>query len=336
MSSRNPATARTVCVDWNAAALGQFVTAARSRRVELSRALASPAVRRPLGALLALSGVVACVPPDEAPSTGSVAFTLGASRRTREGIGRTEADGYEVTFDRILLGFKTMTVGRIGTDDACAFRGRGARSDVVVDPREGVTQTFNGLIEEECPDVGLILGPPGGATGLAGTARAADLVELASGSPAHAVIEATARRAAPAGILSEPVKIALRFDTARTGTRFGGCRREAGRGVRVVPGARAARQILFAAENLFRDAISTESALRVRPLLAADARGDNDGVVTIADLDAVPLTSIDVGTYQMPDGTRQGTLGAFLRVLFRFSLLYEDESGICVGNEPDP
>jgi hypothetical protein len=284
------------------------------------------------GASLALA---ACVPADEAARTGSVEFTFGASRRTHGGLGAEEVlDRWSVTFDRVALGFKTMTIGRIGVEEACAFRGRGARSDVVFDPRRGVVQTFNGLQEVECPDVGVVFGPPGGATTLGEGVDERDLVELAGAEPAHGIVEATVARSFSTfegGARS--LRILLRFDSLRTGSRFGGCR-AASRGVRITAGQRDDAPVIFAAENLFRDAISTATSLRVGPFVDADAYGDGNGVVTMAELDAYPLRAIQGGTYQLPDGTRRGSLGDYVRVLFRFTVLFRSENGLCIGNGP--
>ena len=115
-----------------------------------------------LCAWLGLGALAACVPADEAVGLGSVQFTFKVSVQTQEGVTETETlDRWALRFDRVVLGFKTMTLGRIGDTDICSFRGRGARSDVVFDPRLGVVQTFNGIQPAECPDVGIIFGPPG-------------------------------------------------------------------------------------------------------------------------------------------------------------------------------
>src|SRR5690606_33944916 len=110
--------------------------------------------------------------------------------------------------------------------DVCAYRGRGAASDVVFDPRRGLVQSFNGIQPVECPDVGVIFGPPGPATTLGEGASSSELVELATGRPAHALVDATAEWATPTGGFTptRTLAIKLRLDTERTSSRFGGCR----------------------------------------------------------------------------------------------------------------
>ncbi len=293
---------------------------------------------RPLVLLgLVAAALGACVPADEAVGLGSVQFTFTVSTQTREGVDPTGTfDGWSVRFDRIVLGFKTMTVGEIGVADVCSYRGRGADADVIFDPRAGLVQTFNGIQPVTCPDVGIIFGPPDNATTPGNGVTSRELVELASGSPAHAIVEATAERERLIG--GSPnvttLRILLRFDSLRTSTRFGGCR-EATRGVRILEGRRDEVSVRFAAEHLFRNAISPTAKLRVDPFAESDR--DGNGIVTMAELDDLPLPFV-AGMfgdfYQLPDGTRNGSFADYIRALFRFTVMFRTEDGLCVGNEP--
>ncbi|HVJ93130.1 MAG TPA: hypothetical protein VM580_25190 [Labilithrix sp.] len=305
-------------------------------RSALSRA--TRCLRRVGACTAALAALFGCVPADEAIGLGSVEFTFTASRRTLPGGMATETtdDGWSIRFDRVVLGFTTMTISHIGVDGACAFRGRGAVSNVVFDPRVGLVQTFNGIEPSECPDVGLILGPPSDQTTLGNGASFSDLVDLATGEPAHAIVEATCTEVVSAPF-REPrsLRVLLRFDSLRTSSRFGGCRAGA-RGVRIFEGEREPVTVRFAAENLFRDAISTTTGLRVAPFVAADR--DGDGIVTMAELDAYPLLRMAErfgGFYQLPNGTKSGTFGDFVRALFGFTIQFRSENGICVGVVPE-
>jgi len=38
--------------------------------------------------------------------------------------------------------------------------------------------------------------------------------------------------------------------------------------------------------------------------------------------------------YQLPDGSRRGTFGDYVRALFRFTVMFRTEDGLCIGNEP--
>ena len=293
---------------------------------------------RPLASLAcaAVTLSAACVPADEAIGLGSVQFTFTASKGTLEGLTEVETwDRWSIDFDRVVLGFKTMTIGQIGVADVCSYRGRGAVTDVVFDPRVGLVQTFNGIQPVVCPDVGIIFGAPSDTTTLGNGVGSQDLVDLASGLPAHAIVEATVTQADRSSNRRDTtLRILLRFDSLRTATRFGGCR-AAARGVRIIEGGRDQASVRFAAEHLFRDAISPTARLRVRPFAQADREGNDDGIVTMAELDALPLSQIfDASTYQLPNGTRSGSFGDYIRVLFRFSIMFRTDEGLCVGNEP--
>jgi hypothetical protein len=268
----------------------------------------------------------ACVPADDALALGAVEFDFGVSELTAHGIpAKFTEDRWSLSFERVVLSFKTMTIGKIGVADVCAYRGRGAAADVVFDPRAGLTQTFNGILPVSCPDVGVIFGPPSGGTTLGNGVSTSELLELAGGSPAHVIVDAVAAR--------EPLtlRIQLRLDSERTSTRFGGCR-EAERGIRILSHEREQVSVRFAAENLFREGISTTIGLRVQPFLQADS--NRDGVATMAELDALSLRSVAGDFYQLPDGTRNGSFGDFVRALFRFSIQFRTESGLCIGNPP--
>lgn len=292
--------------------------------------------------------LVACVPADDALGLGSVQFTFTASNHTKTGIYPGETSDslpYRVDFDRVILGFRTMTVGKIGVPDTCSYRGRGALSDAVfrpLGPSPGLVQIFNGISPVTCPDVGVIFGSPTDITVVGPDATSADIIELAEGGY-HAIVDATASvndGSAPS------TKIQLRFNPFSTSTRFGGCREATpapdGKGTRILVGQRDQATVLFAAENLFREAISSSQPFRVRPFIQADERGDNDGVVTMSELDNLPLSAIPDGAfYQVPTSTtasnitgRFPSLGDFVRFLFRFTILFRSENGLCTGNEP--
>ena len=302
--------------------------------VGLTKPLISAARWCALGGAAALS---ACVPADEAIGLGSVQFTFGASAMTEEGVAENETvDRWSIRFDRVVLGFKTMTIGQVGVSDVCSYRGRGAVTDVVFDPRAGIVQAFNGLQPVQCPDVGIIFGPPWDTTTLGNGASSRDLIDLATGQPAYAIIEATASQGR-FGVDRSTLRIALRFDTDLTSSRFGGCR-AATRGVRILEGSRDEVSVSFAAERLFGEAISTNARLRVSPFAVADREwGNDDGIVTMAELDRVPLdilASRFIRFYQLPNGTTSGSFGDFVRVLFRFTIKFRNDDGLCVGNEP--
>lgn len=289
----------------------------------------------PIVATCMVALAAACVPADEALPLGAAQFTVtgrGSPRTLAEGV---VVDGWSIHVDRFVLSFRTMTIVNAMDSEQCSYRGRGAKTNVVFEGTEGsVVQAFNGLKPGDCPDVGLRLGPPDDASIPGEGATAADLVTLASGTPAHALLEATAVRKArpPFTLEDETIHVSLRFDSVRTASSFGGCR-DAVRGARIRPGARYGVFVAVAAETFFRDAISSSAQLRFTPFAEADRSGNDDGVVTMDELDDLPLSSAGGPFYQLPNGSHSGSFGDYVRAQFLFAVTYGD-GGLCNGIVP--
>lgn len=284
-------------------------------------------------AVLAL--VAACVPADEALPLGSAQFTVTARGSPRTLGEDVVVDQWSIHVDRFLLSFRTMTIVNLTSSDQCSYRGRGALTNVVFDGTSGsVVQAFNGIKPGDCPDVGMRLGPPDDRSVPGEGATGADVLELLNGRPAHAIFEATAilKARPPFQPQDQTLRFKLRFDSARTASSFGGCR-DAIRGARIRPEARYAVFVSLAAEAFFRDAISGIAQLRVQPYVDADRLGNDDGVVTMDELDAMPLASAGGPFYQLPDGSRHGSFGDYVRAQFMFAVKYGD-GGLCTGIAP--
>ena len=287
-----------------------------------------------VGACLAVL-VAACVPADEALPLGAAQFTITGRGSPRTFPADRVVDGWSIHVDRFVLSFRTMTIVNLKDSNQCAYRGRGAKTNVVFEGTEGtVVQAFNGLKPGDCPDVGMRLGPPDDESVPGEGATSADLVALASGTPAHALFEATAVRKAqpPFTTEDETMHVSLRFDSVRTASSFGGCR-DALRGARIRPGARYGVFVAVAAEAFFRDAISSNAQLQFSPFADADRRGDGDGVVTMAELDDLPLFAAGGPFYTLPNGSRSGSFGDYVRAQFMFAVKY-GEGGLCNGIVP--
>ncbi len=279
--------------------------------------------------------VAACVPADEALPLGAAQFTVTARGSPRTLPEDRIVDGWSLHVDRFVLSFRTMTIVNLSDSDQCAYRGRGAKTNVVFEGTEGsVVQAFNGLKPGDCPDVGMRLGPPDDESVPGEGATADDLIALVSGTPAHALLEGTAVRKArpPFTPEDETTRFRLRFDSIRTASSFGGCR-DAVRGARIRPGARYGVFVAVAAEAFFRDAISASAQLRFAPFAEADRRGNDDGVVTMEELDDLPLSSVGGPSYQLPNGSRSGSFGDYVRAQFLFAVRYGD-GGVCNGLVP--
>ena len=288
--------------------------------------------------VLTLVPPLACVPADEALPLGSAQFTVTGRGSPRVFTENDVRDGWNIRIDRFVIAFRTMTIVNLQNSDQCSYRGRGAASNVVFEGVEGtLVQAFNGLKPGACPDVGLRLGVPDDRTTLGEGATFADLVNLASGIPAIAQLEATATHAAEdfPETAARTMHLSLRFDATRTSIAFGGCR-DATRGAKIRPEARDAILVSFATEAFFRDVIAPSAALRFDPFADADRFGNGDQTITMEELDAVRLADVAQvypGVYQLPSGASTGTFGDYVRAQFQFSLKFGD-GGLCNGIEP--
>jgi hypothetical protein len=278
--------------------------------------------------------VLACVPADEALRLGSAEFTITGRGSPRTLADNVVVDEWSIHVDRFLLSFRTMTLVNLERPDQCAYRGRGAATNVVFDGAIGsVVQAFNGIMSGDCPDVGMRLGAPDDRTVPGEGATVDDLLTLLAGRPAHALFQATATHAPGPGLDAKTtLKLTLRFDTERTASSFGGCR-DAIRGARIHPDARYAVFVAVSAEAFFRDAISPSARLQLQPFLLADREGNDDGVVTMDELDQLPLSSANGAFYQLPNGSHSGSFGDYVRAQFMFAVTYGN-GGLCNGIEP--
>lgn len=287
-------------------------------------------MRRALFSGVLVFVAAACVPADHALPLGSVEFTIRATAATREGFGAGSfGDAWNVTVDRAIVSFKTMTIGENDDPDRCSYRGRGAQENVVFDVREGNVQTFNGVLPSSCPDVGVVLGPPDDATVPGAGATAADILALLEAPPAHAIVELTATRR------DERYRVRLRFATETTSSRFGGCQAST-RGVIIKPNARLSVAVPFTADPFFRQGFGEGARLLFAPFKDADALGDADGVVTMQELDALPIASARVYSdlYKLHSAaSTPGSFGDYVREEFKSVFLFGD-GGFCNGNDP--
>lgn len=282
-----------------------------------------------LSALGLVAGAVACLPADVTLPMGSVAFRVGASEQTRNGLASSEVgDGWKLTFDRVVVSFKQMTIGKQKDDDACSYRGRGAKQNVVFDVREEVEQVFNGITPSDCPDVGVVLGPPDDFTSLGKGIDIEDVKRLLVPTPAHAFIEATATRG------TETYRVDLRFDTARTTSRYGGCSGTR-RGVVVLPNAREIIAVPFNAPILFASQKGYSPPVYFGPFVLADSLVNPDHHVTMDELDQLPLKAVGgggFGSYRVEAGDPDDTFGDYVRHMFKD--VWGFGPGKCNGNKP--
>jgi hypothetical protein len=265
-----------------------------------------------IGVLVALE---ACLPTDEAVGMGSAQFTVRTSSFVRDGFltsDRTDdRKPWSITFERVMVGFETMTLRNTTTGEGVYVRGSAEDNYVVFDPRVGLVQTLNGL-EPATYVVALLLGPPGGAFGVGPGATSADLIDLAAQEGILTTIDLNATHA------TERLAIHLRFD-ARVGRSFSLDERI------LFPNERASVEIELAFEGLLFDG----REYRLATFLEADRAGNGDGVVTMAEVDALALDAVRTADapFTMPPGTIGGTVGDYLRVRFEHWISVPDRVG---------
>lgn len=282
--------------------------------------------RRLLPLLLLACGT--CVPPDKALPLGGALFELRASVLTKQGVpGYVFVDGWALHVERALLSFKTVTIGRVDDESACAYRGRAEQRNVVFDALVGIDQSFNGLLPDSCTDVGAVFGPPDFETIPTAGATADDLFALARDPGAHTMVVAIATRGEEPPV-GDRYRVELRFETARTSSKLAGCRAST-RGVKIEANRRDEVRIAFAVEAFFREAPSTSGSLRFAPF--ADADRDSDHVITMAELDALPLAAARAysDSYSLPSAA---SFGDFVRDQFKRAFSFRQD-GTCTGKD---
>jgi hypothetical protein len=257
----------------------------------------------------------ACLPTDEAVGMGSAQFSVRTSSYVDEGFITSDStsDGvhWKVRFEKVRVAFETMTLQNTTTGEGVYIRGSGEPNNVVFDPNVGLLQTLNGL-EPARYVIALRLAPPTGAFGVGPGTTSADLFELAAQEGIHTLVDVRGSHDA------EALAIRLRFD-ARTGTSFSLDERI------LRPNERAAVGVELGLEQLFFDGREH----RIRPFIEADRAGNGDGIVTMAEVDALALDIVrDADApFTMPPGTVGGSFGDYLRMRFDATIRIPDRAG---------
>ena len=241
-------------------------------------------VRRATALALA---VAACVPADEALPLGSAEFTVTGRGSPRTLLDDASTGGRSTRplsplvqddDDREPDELRAVRVPRSWREDERRLRGHGG-------------QRGAGLQRHQARRVSRRRDParPAGRSNRARRGRdSRDLLALASGRPAHALLEATAvRRRARGQVEEETLHVRLRFDTERSAASFGGCR-DAIRGTRIRPGARMPSSSRSRPRPSFAMPFRAMRLPLRRRSSDADRFGDDDGTVTMDELDALP------------------------------------------------
>ncbi len=312
---------------------------------------------------LALAGAIhACVPSDTRPVPASLTLTVSPSQATRSGV--LTADGWTLTFDRVLLG-----IGRASLGTSCVSYSE-ANYDRLIDVTRGPQKLsiLHGL--GHC-DLRMRIASPSSEALLGDGVTEEDRIRMRTPGKDKYVsrggisvdVRGSARRGevikrfdfvfrsriayrqcslSPDGGASDSI-LGDGGDELLDAGGDSGVDPEAppeGMGVVLNNEAVLVRDFRIEAEALFRDAaVAAAASLRFDPYAAADT--DGDGVVTLAELENVPIALVrdggafEAGTAQVDAGGRSGqtipiqSLGDLVYVVLLPTLPRFGEVGAC-------
>jgi hypothetical protein len=292
--------------------------------------------------LALLSGVVAglvafeCVPADTRPAPGSLTFTVSPSPAVAQGV--VTADGWAISFDRVLLG-----IGNEGLGEACAVYGE-ASYDRILDVTREANQHL-GIVHGlgQC-DVDFRIAAPSTDAILGNGVTDDDKTRLRTPGgdayvPSGGIAADVAATATRGGVTKH---FHLSF---RPRVRFQRCSLDPDAGLPAVDlesNVDLTYDIRIEAEALLRDDVSVAARLRFDPFANADT--DGDGTVTLDELRAVPIEDVrdagpfEAGTYEVDDAGQLvrgrpvviATLGDYVYLLLAPTLARFRDTGTCI------
>jgi hypothetical protein len=257
---------------------------------------------------LALAALPACSGDDgESDGSGTATFTAWGEEYIEEGIPAAEfADGWSVKFDQFLISLTGISVhDRAG-------RGSALEGNWLLDLTQPGPHELGSLelTAKAWPWVGYAIEPVTSSTEVHESATGDDL-ELMEKGRYSVYVSGTAT-------LGEVTKtFAWGFTN---GTEYSDCVSEIDgkevEGLIVANGGDEKIQLTIHGDHFFYDDLASfEAVPRFAAMAAADA--NEDGEVTLEELDAVALVEIEQGTYGTGSASHVDDLGEFVRALTR-------------------
>lgn len=269
-------------------------------------------------AALSLSGVTGCSGDDGGEGgSGTATFSIWGEEFVEDEIPADEfADGWSVEFDRFLV-----HVGGVYVRDRAGMRSE-LEGSWLVDLKQPGPHELGSLelTSKAWPHVGYAVRPVTSTTLVHDSATEDQLASMEKG-----------------GFSVHVSGLATKGDVTKTfswgftnATAYDDCVSDIdGRevaGIVVANGGDETVQLTIHGDHLFYDDLASEDAV---PRFAPIAAADDDGLVTLEELDAVSLVEIDAGTYGTGSASHVNDLGGFVRALTR-SIGHFRGEGHCV------
>lgn len=274
-------------------------------------------------ALASASAAAACA---SGGGRGSVELTTWGESYIEHEIPASDfEDRWTVRFDKFLVALSRVEIRREGGEVAASAPG--SRLFDTTQPGAKRVAHFEGISEGRYPAVSFVVAPVDATTTIA-TASADDLARMRAGG-FSVYVSGTAEKGAKAKRFAWGFATATRYEQCR-GVKDG----VEVLGAVVADGRTDTAEITIHGDHFFYDDLQAEQAkLRFDPLAAADA--DDDGAITLEELAAVRLATLDPasGSYGTGALAEIGDLRAFVTALSRTLAHFRGE-GECVTRAP--
>ncbi len=246
---------------------------------------------------LTVAGLVSCLPADDRPPPGILQTTVSPSPAVRS--VTTTADGWSVSFDRVVVG-----IGHVSLGDACASYAE-ARYGRVIDLAQGAGQKLGTLYGLGSCDVQFRLEVPA-SDAVLGQGVSADTLTLMRTPADDAYVSAGGIALLVDGHATKGNVEKTFHWRFRQGYHYDTCSAEVGgqqvSGVTLTGNVTVNYDIEIAPERLFLDDVSDTAELRFDPFASADgSSGQADGEVTLAELGEIDLAQLrGTAPYSVP------------------------------------